>query len=75
MRIMEIDGNKLSEHYDCCILGEANDGRIIYSTKKIVKIIQSEGLDYYDAVDFFNRHTTAFFNDPELDPIFLMDLD
>ena len=74
----EISGSaerKMPEEYDNCILGYALTSNLpIYSVKKIVKLIQREGIDYFEAIDLFNQ-TYGCGNLGASEPIYCMDLD
>jgi hypothetical protein len=74
----EISGSaerKMPEEYDNCILGyDLSSDLPIYSVKKIVKLIQREGIDYFEAIDLFNQ-TYGCGNLGANEPIYCMDLD
>ena len=74
----EISGSaerKMPEEYDNCILGyDLSTDLPIYSVKKIVKLIQREGIDYFEAIDLFNE-TYGHGNLGINEPIYCMDLD
>ena len=74
----EINGGtecRMPEEYDNCILGYdlASDSPI-YSVKKIVKLIQRERIDYFEAIDLFNQ-TYGCGNLGANEPIYCMDLE
>lgn len=65
----------IPEEYDNCILGyDLKSNLPIYSVKKIVKLIQREGIDYFEAIDLFNE-TYGHGNLGINEPIYCMDLD
>jgi len=74
----EISGSaerKMPEEYDNCILGyDLVSNLPIYSVKKIVKLIQRDGIDYFEAIDLFNQ-TYGCGNLGTNEPIYCMDLD
>jgi hypothetical protein len=74
----EISGSaerKMPEEYDNCILGyDLSSDLPIYSVKKIVKLIQREGIDYFEAIDLFNQ-TYGCGNLGMNEPIYCMDLE
>ena len=74
----EISGSaerKMPEEYDNCILGyDLVSNLPIYSVKKIVKLIQRDGIDYFEAIDLFNQ-TYGCGNLGANEPIYCMDLD
>ena len=74
----EISGSaerKMPEEYDNCILGyDLSSDLPIYSVKKIVKLIQREGIDYFEAIDLFNQ-TYGCGNLGANEPIYCMDLE
>lgn len=74
----EIDASfqrQIPEEYDNCILGYNLKSNLpIYSVKKIVKLIQREGIDYFEAIDLFNE-TYGYGNLGINEPIYCMDLD
>ena len=73
--ISENAERKMPEEYDNCILGyDLSTDLPIYSVKKIVKLIQREGIDYFEAIDLFNQ-TYGCGNLGANEPIYCMDLD
>jgi len=74
----EIEGSsqrQIPEEYDNCILGyDLKSDLPIYSVKKIVKLIQREGIDYFEAIDLFNQ-TYGCGNLGVNEPIYCMDLE
>lgn len=59
-------------HYQKAIIGPTNTGANAYSLKKMVKITENDGLDYYEAVDFVLQNVTLFMDPAD---IILMDLE
>jgi hypothetical protein len=53
----------MSQQYDCCIIGESQEGQNIYSWKKMIKVVKSFGLDEIDAEDFLFRTSICFPDD------------
>jgi len=66
---------EVPDEFSDCINGYCLKSNLpIYSMKKMVRIIEKRGVNYYDAIDIFNKT----FIDSDLgenEPIFLQDLE
>lgn len=74
----EIENDQLREipaEFSDCVIGYCLKSNLpIYSMKKMVRIIQKHGVNYYEAIDIFNK-TFRQGDLGENEPIFAEDLE